>query len=84
MIMIMHTVDIVGMLSQDVLVKLLSLMELAHGLVESCQVIGRGDGDGVVIVFVMFALGFRPLQRCQEVFLHRKRSVNQSYIDTIT
>ncbi len=68
----MHTVHIVGMLSQDVLVEFLSLVELAHGFIESGQVIGGCDGDGVVVVLIMLALSFCPLQRSQEVFLQRK------------
>lgn len=68
----MHTVHIVGMLSQDVLVEFLSLVELAHGFIESGQVIGGCDGDGVVVVLIMLTLSFCPLQRSQEVFLQRK------------
>lgn len=71
----MHTVHIVGMLSQDVLVEFLSLVELAHGFIESGQVIGGCDGDGVVVVLIMLALSFCPLQRSQEVFLQRKLDV---------
>lgn len=65
------TVHVIWMFSQDVLVQLLSLVELTHGLIESGQVVRSGDGNGVIVVLIMFALSFGPFQRGQEVFLYR-------------
>lgn len=61
------------MLSQDVFVELLRFVELAHGLVQTRQVVGGGDRDGVVVMLVVLSLGLGPLQRRKEVFLWRRR-----------
>lgn len=73
------------MFSQDVLVELLSLVELAHGLVEPRQVVGGGNGNGVVVMLVVLTLCFGSLQRGQEIFLlfhkrtkERERSYGQN------
>lgn len=68
------------MFSQDVLVELLSLVELAHGLVEPRQVVGGGNGNGVVVMLIVLTLRFGSLQRGQEVFLLlHKRTIERSY-----
>lgn len=68
------------MFSQDVLVELLSLVELAHGLIEPCQVVGGGNGDGVVVMLIVLTLRFGSLQRGQEVFLlFHKRTTERGY-----
>lgn len=69
MLLLLLTVHVVGMLPQDVLVELLGLVELTHGLVQTGQVVGGGDRDGVVVMLVVFSLSFGSLQRCEEVFL---------------
>lgn len=55
-------------------------MELAHGLVEPRQVVGGGNGDGVVVMLIVFTLRFGSLQRGQEVFLlFNKRIIKRVY-----
>lgn len=67
------------MFSQDVLVELFSLVELAHGLVEPRQVVGGGDGYGVVVMLIVLTFRFGSLQRGQEVFLlYHKRTTDRS------
>lgn len=72
------TVDVVGVLAQNVFVELLGLVELAHGLVEPGQVVGGGDRDGVVVVLVVLALSFGPFQGGQEIFLKGNRTTSSS------
>ena len=57
------------MLSEDVFVEFLGFVEFTQGLVQAGQVVGRGDGDGVVVMLIMLALRLGPLQRRKEVFL---------------
>ena len=57
------------MLSEDVFVEFLGFVEFTQGLVQAGQVVGRGDGDGVVVMLIVLALRLGPLQRRKEVFL---------------
>lgn len=65
----MLTVHIVRMLSEDVFVEFLSFVEFTHGLVQTGQIVGGGDRNGIVVMLVMLPLSFGPVQRCQKIFL---------------
>jgi len=60
----MLTVHIVRMLSQDVFVEFLSLVEFTHGLVQTGQVVGGGDRNGIVVMLVVLSLSFGSVQGC--------------------
>lgn len=61
------------MLSQDVFVEFLSFMEFTHCLIQAGQIVGSGDRNGIVVMFIMLSFSFGPLQRCEKVFLRQKR-----------
>lgn len=68
-----HTINVIWMFSQNVLVKLFCFVEFTHGLVEPGKVVGCCHRDGIVVMLIMLSLCFRAIQRRQEVFLrHRK------------
>lgn len=69
----MLTVHIVRMLSKDVFVEFLSFVEFTHCLIKAGKVIGSSDGNGIVVMLVMFSFSFGPLQRCKEVFLRQRQ-----------
>lgn len=52
------------MLSENIFVELLGFVEFTHCLVETGQVVGGGDRNGIVVMLVMLSLSFGPLQRC--------------------
>lgn len=60
----MLTVHIVWMLPEDVFVEFLSFMEFTHRLVETGQIVGGGDRNGIVIMLIVFSLSFGTFQRC--------------------
>lgn len=61
------------MLSQDVFVEFLSFMEFAHCLIQAGKIVGSGDRNGIVVMFIMLSFSFGPLQRRKEVFLRQRR-----------
>jgi len=65
----MLTVHVVRMLSQDVFVEFLCFVEFTHRLVQTGQIVGGGNRNGVVVTLVMLAFGFGPFERRKEVFL---------------
>lgn len=52
------------MLPEDVFIEFLSFVELTHGLVQTGQVVGGGDRNGVVVMLVVLALSFSSVQGC--------------------
>lgn len=59
----MLTIHIVGMFSEDVFVEFLGFVEFTHSLVQTGQIIGGGDRNGIVVMLVMLSFGFGSLQR---------------------
>ena len=53
---IVLTVDVVGVLPEDVLVEFLGPVELIGGLIQACQVVGGGDRDSAVVGLIMLRL----------------------------
>lgn len=75
------TVHVVRMLLQNILIKFLSSVTLTKALIESCEIVCGGDGDGVVVLRVHFRFHFCSRQRLLEMFL-RFLKIIQPNIET--
>lgn len=51
------------MFSEDVFVEFLGFVEFTHSLVQTGQIVGGGDRNGIVVMLVMLSFGFGSLQR---------------------
>lgn len=58
----MLTVDIVWMLSQDVFVQFLCFVEFAHCLIQTGQIVGGGDRNGIVVMLIVLPFSFGALK----------------------
>lgn len=63
------TINVVGMVAQDVSVELGCLVILVKRLVQACQVVGGCHGDGAVVGFIMLGIRLWSLQWSFIVFL---------------
>ena len=63
------TINVVGMVAQDVSVELGCLVILVKRLVQACQVVGGRHGDGAVVGFIMLGICLWSLQWSFIVFL---------------
>lgn len=46
-------------------------MEFTHCLIESGQIVGGGDRNGIVVMLIMLSLCFGSVKGCKKIFLEK-------------